>query len=1212
MHLRQLTMKGFKSFADPVTLDLEPGVCVVVGPNGSGKSNIVDAVAWVLGSQSPKSVRSAKMDDVIFAGTGSRQQLGRAEVTLTIDNADGRLSIDLTEVTVTRRLFRSGDSEYEINGAPCRLLDVQDLLSDSGVGRTQHVIINQGQLDAVLNARPEERRSIVEEAAGVLKHRRRREKAMRSMDSTEADLLRAQDLVREVRRQLGPLRRQADAARRRDGVVTELTALRTYLAGLELASLQQRLTGAGHVKGDLGRAAGELRQALASLEVEVAAAEAEVSGVAAVAGAEDLAADLTRAEALRERALGLAGVVAERSRSIERALWAQADESVAASLEADAARLEAELDEVELSARGLEPEEAALGRADVELAGERDRFELDWGQSGPTERVDQSQSGAAGRVDQSQGGPAEQSTQGPSGPAQGVLGREAPMAAEDQPVLSAAEVRGELGALRQGTERTGIQHARAAARLEALAARADRLTAEAASLAVDAGSAAASEPTLADALGRAAARRAGLEEALVRADAATDAAEAARHRSGARAEALAQALDEARARAGAERLAGVAGVVGALVELVELDEGFEGAFEAACGEAVAAVVVDGSPSARIALRQLAEARVGGAVIALPDPGTSVALPFLPELPGIEAVRSHVCSRLPGLDSLLDQLLASAVCVPGSWEEALDLALDRPDLIVVTRAGDRFATTAWRTGAGTTGATGAALEDARGAADAAVAAAEAAGAARLESRRHLHEARRAEEAAQAQAHSNAARRTASTTALARVEAERRDVGTEAEALRADAEELASRMEREGARLADLSALLPALEAEEAARGERRLARQAARRRLEDQERSVASLRRDLAVKSASLEERRGFLTRRRDEVEDRLRRFEAERADASGRRVRLEEQAGVLAGLVEVLRQRGDQLERLLDGLRARRTRQSAMTRAAAERLAGLRSERQAAERRLVEVGERQQRVVVEEAETRLRLETATEGLRRDLSLQPEEAMAAAPPNLPDGTSAESRAAALDRDLRLMGPVNPLALSELTELEERATFLEAELDDVKSSRRELAKVVRVIDAEIVEVFSAAYADVSASFDHLFAGLFPGGTGRLRLTEPDDLLNTGIEVEAKPSGKNVKSLALLSGGERSLVALALLFAVFRSRPSPFYLMDEVEAALDDVNLHRFLGLIDEFRTDAQLLIVSHQKRTMEAADCLYGVTMQPGGSSKVVSERIRAGT
>ncbi|MEJ7764401.1 MAG: AAA family ATPase, partial [Acidimicrobiales bacterium] len=782
---------------------------------------------------------------------------------------------------------------------------------------------------------------------------------------------------------------------------------------------------------------------------------------------------------------------------------------------------------------------------------------------------------------------------------------------EELPVLSAAEVRGELSALHQGAERTRAQHARASARLEALAARAERLAAEAAALAVQTEEATTSGPALAAALAEASSRRAALEEALASADAATDAAEAERHRSQARAEALAAALDEARARAGAERLAGFAGVVGTLLELVELDEGFEGAFEAACGEAVAAVVVDGSPAAREALRMLGEDRTGGAVIALPGPGSATPLPFLPDLPGIEAVRGHVRSRLPGLDSLLDLLLASAVCVAGTWEEALDLALDRPDLVVVTRNGDRFATTGWRTGAGTTGATGAALQDAIAASEAAAAAAEEVGAARLDARRRLQEARQAEEVARRDAQENAVRRASSTAARERIEAERHDVETEAEALRSDSAELAARVEREAARVDELSALLPALEAEEAARGERDLARQAARRRLEDHERSAAALRQDLAAKATSLDERRTFLSRRQAEVEDRLRRFEAERADAGARRVRLEEDARTLAGLSDVLRQRGDELEELLTGLRERRAHQSALTRAATERLARLRRERQADQRRLAEVQERQQRSEIEEAETHLRLETAVESLRRDLSLEPDQAMAAPLPELPDGTSPESRAEALERDLRLMGPVNPLALEELTSLEERAAFLEAELDDVRSSRRELAKVVRVIDDEIVEVFSAAYADVSASFDHLFAGLFPGGTGRLRLTEPDDLLNTGIEIEAKPSGKNVKSLALLSGGERSLVALALLFAVFRSRPSPFYLMDEVEAALDDVNLHRFLGLLDEFRTDAQLLIVSHQKRTMEAADCLYGVTMQPGGSSKVVSERIRAG-
>ena len=1173
MHLKQLTLKGFKSFADPVTLDLEPGVCVVVGPNGSGKSNIVDAVAWVLGSQSPKSVRSQKMDDVIFAGTATRQALGRAEVTLTIDNSDGSLALDLTEITVTRRLFRSGDSEYEINGASCRLLDVQELLSDSGVGRTQHVIVSQGQLDGVLNARPEERRSIIEEAAGVLKHRRRREKALRRMESTDADLLRAQDLVREVRRQLGPLRRQADAALRHDSVVAELALLRSYLAGRELAALRARLESAHNVQADLARGEAEAHHALSALEAQVLAAEAEVSSVIAVSGAGDLADELTRAESLRERARGLGGLVAERRRGVERSLQAQADESVAASLESDSARLAAELEEVELAALGLRPDLDSLAAAEEALADERRRFDLEWGD--------------------------------------GTLPIGASADHADRPVLTAAEVRGELSALRQAADRVRGQQARVLSRLAALTQRAERLAGEAVRLGSEVTGAAADEGSLESAVTEAARARAAAEHAEVLAHERAVACDAERARCEARRDALAQALDEARARAGAERLAGVDGVVGTLLELVEVDDGWGDAFEAACGEAIAAVVVDGSAAARAALAHLSAGERGGAVVALPDPGASIGLPLLPGLQGVEPVRSHVRSRLLGLDTLLDVLLERAVCVPGTWEEAIDLALDRADLVVVTRTGDRFASTAWRAGAGGTGATGSALEAADAAVTVAVEAADAAAATRQRTRDAAAGARRAEVDAARTRQANATRTTAATTALERVEAERRDVETEGAALSADAEEMAGRVEREAARLAELELLLPDLEAEESEGRERNLAHVAARRQLEEQERSAAGRRRDLEVRSAGLMERKAFLTRKREEVEARLRRFVAERSDAESRRRRLEREAEVLADASTTVEASLRVVEEVVADLRERRARQSALAKAATERLDRLRRERQATDRRLGEVRERQQRADHEETENRMRAEVAVLAMRRDLGLDPEAAVAMPEPEVPEGTTAEKRVAALDRDLRLMGPVNPLALEELNALEERARFLEKELDDVKASRRELAKVVRAIDGEIVEVFAAAYADVSNSFDHLFGALFPGGTGRLRLTTPDDLLNTGIEVEAKPSGKNVKSLALLSGGERSLVALALLFAVFRSRPSPFYLMDEVEAALDDVNLHRFLGLLDEFRTEAQILIVSHQKRTMEAADCLYGVTMQPGGSSKVVSERVRAG-
>ena len=277
MFLKSLTLKGFKSFAESTTLELEPGVTVVVGPNGSGKSNVVDAIAWVLGAQAPSAVRSQKMDDVIFAGTASRAPLGRAEVRLTIDNSAGILPIDFSEVTIRRTLFRSGDSEYAINDVPCRLLDVQELLSDAGVGRQQHLIVSQGQIDAVLNARPEERRAIIEEAAGVLKFRKRKEKAERRLDATEASLVRVQDLLREVRRQLRPLERQAEAARRHGELIGELTALRIHVAGREIATLRTKLAAVAASKLDTSTGEADLKSRLATLDTDIMAAGAELT-----------------------------------------------------------------------------------------------------------------------------------------------------------------------------------------------------------------------------------------------------------------------------------------------------------------------------------------------------------------------------------------------------------------------------------------------------------------------------------------------------------------------------------------------------------------------------------------------------------------------------------------------------------------------------------------------------------------------------------------------------------------------------------------------------------------------------------------------------------------------------------------------------------------------------------------------------------------------
>jgi chromosome segregation protein len=1118
------------------------------------------------------------MEDVIFAGTPKRPALGRAEVSLTIDNSAGLLPIEFSEVTITRTLFRSGDSEYAINRVPCRLLDIQDLLSDTGIGRQQHVIVSQGNLDAILNARPEDRRLVIEEAAGILKFRRRKEKAERRLESTEASLVRLQDLLREVRRQLRPLEKQAEAARRHDDLVAELAAVRRYLLGRDLVAVETRLAAAAGDRRALAEGEQQLRRSLGRLDAEVIQAEARMQESLAVSGP-DLGDLVSRAEGLRARASGMAGVIAERRRSIERTLNATVDQDVISSLEAEAATLTDRLAGTEAEAARLLPEADDLAEAEGVLQAETEAFESEWG-SAPAAPTDPS-----------------------------------------------AEVRGELTALRSAEERSVSEARRLDSRLTGLEERVDKLGSEQARLSAVVNETAAAVDPLGVADG--AARQAEAEAHAIRqaAEERRRDADAERHRWAAREEALAQALDQARARAGAERLAETGGVVGTLLDLVEVDDGLVPAFEAAAGEILSAVVLDGVESARRGLAELRRTAAAGAVMALPDRGSdagpeALAAPIRPPVTaagpdgsstparpaGGRPLRAHVRGRLPGVDAILDGLLAPAFVIDGSWEQAVDAAMARPDLVIVTLAGDRFSGGLWRTGAGGQGATGAALEEAR---DRAAQAAEAAVGAATALREAQDRAARAGDgraAASRAVEANTSRARAASDALSRVEAERTDRQHELESARAQRQELAQRIEREAARIAELEGLLPELQRLAAAEAEKAAAERAARYRLSERAAAVAARRKDLEVRAAGLEERRALTGRRLREVEERLRRNVAERDQAASRRRAAEAAAGVTDALLDLVRRREAELDARLGRLREARRSENEGRRAETVRLEQLRRERSAAERQMSEARERLGRVDLEDAEGRVRLESITEAIRRDLDCEPESVKGAECPELPPGTSASSRRSELERELRLMGPINPLALEEHAALLERHQFLDAQLEDVRGARRELSKVIKAVDAEITEMFGAAFADVAENFEKLFISLFPGGEGRLKLTDPEHLLDTGIEVEGRPSGKNLRKLSLLSGGERSLVAMAFLFAVFRSRPSPFYMMDEVEAALDDVNLHRFLGLISEFRDEAQLLIVSHQKRTMEAADCLYGVTMAPGGSSRVISERV----
>ena len=1197
MYLKTLTLKGFKSFAESTTLDLEPGITVVVGPNGSGKSNIVDAVAWVLGAQGARTMRSNKMEDVIFAGAAKKAALGRAEVSLTIDNASGTLPIEFSEVTITRTLFRTGESEYAINNVPCRLLDIQELLSDSGVGRQQHVIVSQGQLAGILDSRPEDRRAVIEEAAGILKYRKRRDRAQRRLESTETNFVRLGDLQRELRRQLRPLERQAEAARKYEGMAAELRGLRLFVSGRELAGLRVRAQTQARVSYDLAKRERELRTQLSSLDADVMLAESQLAALGGAGSALDIVvaddpyagADLgdvlARAESLYEKARGQLAFLGERRRSVERDRNQFVDSGVVEALSAEASKIAKELDTVEEEANLLPPEFEKLIRMEGRLQEERSEFLAQWGAdtSSPTS------SNGSNR--------------------------------------SSGQVRSELAAARQSLDRTRADHQRLQQRKTQLVERVGRIDVDSARLAAEVaelvalvGEAADGSISIAGAVAAMGTTRETAEKAEADADVAVRSADeelrtvdGERRAWQARVDALTAALDEARARAGAQRLAGLDGVVGTLLDLVEIDPGWEAAVEAALGEAISSVVVRDAGSARAALGRLEAGSVSGAVLALGSFGVAPTVPG--RGPG-EAVRSHVRSSDVRVGAALDNLLASSWCVEGTWSAALDAALATPHLVIVTRHGDRFSSVGWRAGVGSAGATGAALEEARkAAADATEASAEAERA-RREARAALDlarvatkEARRNEQQTQQEHQQRVSRLSAGRNALNRFTSDRTELGGEVDAIERQQGELDTQAVADQERIAGLDAELPSVLAEEEAAAQRQAARREASGKIDEKGFAASALRRELEVRVAGIEERRRILTRRSDEIDERLSRSVTERVQAETRREELELVMERTEALHAVVLDHAERLEDGLADIRDRRKRQSEAARAATFKLDGLRKGRTEAETQLRQILERTQRIEIENAEIRLRIETLVEQIRREFDLEPDRAIEAECPPLLDGTAPTTRIRDLERELRLMGPINPLALEEFTSLQERHTLIESELEDVKAARRDLAKVIKAIDEEIITVFGAAFADVAENFHRLFEMLFPGGSGFLRLTDADDPLNTGVEVEARPSGKNVRKLSLLSGGERSLTALAFLFAVFRSRPSPFYLMDEVEAALDDVNLNRFLTLLDEFRREAQLLVVSHQKKTMEAADALYGVTMQPGGASRVVSERVR---
>ncbi len=1210
MYLKSLTLRGFKSFASATSLRLESGITCVVGPNGSGKSNIVDALAWVMGEQGAKSLRGGKMEDVVFAGTTSRPPLGRAEVTLTIDNSDGALPIDYAEVTISRLMFRSGQSEYAINGDRCRLLDVQELLSDSGLGREMHVIVGQGQLDTVLHAGPEARRALIEEAAGVLKHRRRKEKALRKLEAMQANLTRLVDLTAELGRRLKPLGRQAEMARRAAVIQADLRDSRLRLLADDYLTLATRL------EADEADEAAVLahRTALETALGQARQREAELD-----AAAQQHASTLAQAQetwfglsSLAERLRATAGLAAERHRHLSAEPVAERPGRDPDELDRQAAELREEEDTLQTRlAVGRDHLTAAVSErsgAEAELA----RLER---------RIADARRAAATRADRLS------RLRGQVGAASS---RQATAAEElERLVASAAEARARAERAQQEHNQVAEQvsgHDEGRAELAA--------THEEAGALLAAASAQVSElrRTEAEATRRYTALRARVEtlqEAFRRG-----------------ADASADLLADTGQTGSAGRFSGI---IGPFAEAITIADGAQVAIAAALGAAANAVAVTDLNAAIAVLTVLRESGAGTAGLVIaghPDVGHSVASRSRSrtdraDLPAGARYALDLVQATDELRPAVTQLLGGVVVAAG-LEQAADLTRATPGLRVVTRDGDVLGAH-WAIG-GSAGQQS--LLEVRAAADDAATGLQEAQDQCENAAERLAVALSAESAARLAVDEARARmRQADSGAaeisgrLGRLAGAARAAGDEVRRLETAIETAQRAGEKDRARLAELTGQLTEAEnSAEAADPDGTDPDGAGQDGAEADTSGAAAIKDTLAqrctmARNAEMEARLEVRT-----VEERLRAIEG-RADALNSAATAERQARERAqarlrqraadAAVARAVARGAQLataraEQSLGAALARRTEAEHATAEGADELKVVRARVRDLAAELDTVVSSAHGAEIARAEHRLRLEQMEAHAVEEFGVQAAELVADYGPAVPipapadaeegtlptvyDRAVQERRAAAAQRDLDKLGKVNPLALEEYAALQERHTFLATQLEDLKKTRRDLLTVVKEVDDRVQEVFASAYADTAREFEHIFSRLFPGGQGRLVLTEPDDMLATGIEVEARPPGKKVKRLSLLSGGERSLTAIAYLCAIFKARPSPFYVLDEVEAALDDTNLQRLLAIFTELRESSQLIVVTHQRRTMECADALYGVSMRGDGVSAVVSQRL----
>jgi chromosome segregation protein len=1186
VYLKSLTLKGFKSFASPTTLRFEPGITAVVGPNGSGKSNVVDALAWVMGEQGAKTLRGGKMEDVIFAGTSSRAPLGRAEVTVTIDNSDNALPIEYSEVSITRRMFRDGASEYEINGSTCRLMDVQELLSDSGIGREMHVIVGQGKLSEILESRPEDRRAFIEEAAGVLKHRKRKEKAVRKLESMSANLARLNDLTTELRRQLKPLGRQAEVARRAQTIQADLRDARLRLAADDVVTRQGELNNTNQAEAMLRREHDEASARMAVASEELAAHETALTALSE--RAESAQQTWFQLSALAERVGATVRIASERAQHL--------DIETTSTGGPDPDELEAEAAEVAAA------EQQLLG----ELAATRTRLDAARAELADRER-------AATEAEQA---------------------HVAAVQAEADRREGLARLAGQVETMRARVESIDDGVAKLSERIEEAAARAQQAKAEFETVQGRVGELDQGEVGLDEHHDRTIAALRLADARVAELQSAERGAERQVASLRARIDALSVGLERKDGAAWLTQNRSSAGIFGSVAKLVKVQSGHEAALAAVLGAAADALAADSFTAAADAVTALKQADGGRAAIVLSDWPAHDRAPAgaLPDGARWALDLVEAPTRLRG--ALVAML--SGVAVVGGLSEAMNLVAAQPRLRAVTRDGDLVGA-GWVSGGSDRKPSTLEItsEIAKARAELAAAETQTSELVAALSGAMSEQAARQDSAEQALAALNESDAAISAIyeQLGRMGQDARAADEEWRRLMRQREELETGRAETLGELGELETRLSNVEqtqhvtAEPVDRHQIAAAAEAAR---------GVEVEARLAVRTA--EERANAVRGKADSLRRAAAAEREARVRAQQARAARQHAAAMAAAVADAGRQLAARLGQVVGAASRHRDLLAAERHQRSAAMAAVRDEVNTLGTRIGTLTESLHRDEVAKAQAALRIEQLEQmvleqfGMAPDVlvaeygpqvSLPPTELEMAeyeqarergeqvtAPAPLPfDRPTQERRAKRAERELAELGRVNPLALEEFAALEERYNFLSTQLEDVKGARKDLLDVVADVDARILQVFTEAYVDVEREFQGVFAALFPGGEGRLLLTNPDDMLTTGIEVEARPPGKKVKRLSLLSGGEKALTAVAMLVAIFRARPSPFYIMDEVEAALDDTNLRRLLGLFELLRAKSQLIVITHQKPTMEVADSLYGVTMRDDGITAVISQRMR---